>query len=409
MAIAPYTLSRLQDDVNKRIVDESGGTVTTAIITSYANEALRLVRRKWDIPSSKYVSQLIVYQDVTTYPIPDGYKTFGGLMLQEKLNDPFSVRYVREDDFWRNFPIGSVIVSDRRNGVDRSLLVNLNGSLRLNSYLLNSCDTYNGNGTWTANTASSDASGVATDTLFYRQGSGSVRFNITVGQSGNDYAEIYNSGMTAVNMSDPSVKSIGTFFVWVYLPSSTNYTSFTARWGSSTSDYYESTVTTQFSGNAFVQGWNLLGFDWTSATTTGTPDDTAIDYALFRATYPSDFTSQTGLRVDWFVMREKCITDLHYYSDNLVIDGTTLQPKDTFESATDTNSYLNVDPAFVDWILYDTMESIYTNAIVSPNGQAFYASRKADCENDLCRRFPTLSTGQITNYMETPDLQPRIN
>jgi len=409
MSIAPYTLSRLQDDVNKRIIDESGGTVTSGIITSYANEALRLVRRKWDIPSSKFISQLIVYQDVTTYAIPDGYKTFGALMLQEQINDPLSVRYVREDDFWRNFPINCVIVSDRRNGTDRSLLVNLNGALRLDSYLLNSCDTYNGNGTWTANTATSDAANVATDTLFYREGSGSVRFDIVVGQSGNDYAEIYNSTMTAVDMNNPSVKDIGTFFVWVYLPSATNYTSFTARWGSSTSDYYENTVTTQFSGNAFVQGWNLLGFDWTSATTTGTPNDQAIDYSLFRATYPSGFSSQTGLRVDWFVMREKRITDLHYYSDNLVIDGSTSLPKDTFESATDTSSYLNVDPAFVDWILYDTMESIYTNAIVSPGGQAFYAGRKADCENDICRRFPTLSTGQITNYMESPELQPRIN
>lgn len=408
MAIANYTLSRLFTDVNNRIVDESGGTVTPGIVTSLANEAVRRIRRKWELPSSKFISQLIAYQDVTEYPQPDGYKDFAAITYQEVLGDPLSIRYVTEMDFWRNYPMNNVIVSDRRNGVDRTLLVNLNGSVRLANILLNSCDAYNSNGTWVANTSTSDAANVATDTLYYRQGYGSVRFDIDVSQSVNDYAEVYNETMTAVNFNDPAVLNTGTFFVWVYLPSATNYTSFTVRWGSSNSDYYENTVTTQFGGNAFVQGWNLLGFDWTTATETGTPDNEAINYTLFRATFPSSFSDQTGLRIDWFVMREKFIADLHYYSDYLIADSSGT-PKDTFSSSTDTASYFIIDSSFVDWVLYDVMEGIYTNVHVYPTGQAFYAARKAECEDDIYRRFPTLRPAQMTNYLEVDDLQNRIN
>jgi hypothetical protein len=235
-----------------------------------------------------------------------------------------------------------------------------------------------------------------------------VKFDITVGQSVSNFAEISNSTMTAVDLSATALQDVGTMFIYVYLPSSTAYTSFTHRWGSSASDYYESTVTAQFSGAAFVQGWNLLGFDWTTATTIGTPVDTAIDYLLFRATYAASFTSQTGLRIDAITMRQKSLLNLHYYSDYLVIDsgGTA---KDTFASATDTTSYLNFDPSFVDWILYSVLESVYTNVVVYPSGVGMYSNLRAECEDDIYRRFPSQKPPQMLNYMETDDLQDRIN
>lgn len=404
MPVAQYTLSRLYDDVNKRVVDESGGTVTTGIVTSYANESLRTVQSRWDIPNTKYISQLVAYQDVTTYPNEDGYKDFSNLTLQEQLNDPLSVRYVAEPDFWRNFPTGQVVASDGRNGPNRYFLLNLNNTLSLSSQLLNSCDTYNGNGTWVASTATSDAASVATDTLYYRQGTGSVRFNITVGQSVNNYAEISNSTMTAVSLATDALQSVGTLFMWVYLPSAVNYTSFTARWGSSSANYYENTVTTQFSGNPFVQGWNLLGFDWVSATTVGTPNNLAINYTLFRATYPASFVSQTGLRIDWVIMRQKALFNKHFYSDYAVIDGTTSLPKEGFTSSTDVNSYLNMDSMLLDWVFFDVMENIYVNVIQYPSGQALYANKKLAKEDDINRRYPSQKPPVMLNYTETENI-----
>lgn len=405
----PYTLANLFDDVNKRIVDESGGTATTGIVASYANEALRNIRRKWDLPSSKYVSQLVVYDGVFAYPQPTGYKEFANLSYQQLMGDLLSHRYCIEPDFWRNLVSNQVSISDSRNGLERALLVNLNGQLNLANVNLHSCDTFNGNGTWVANTSTSDAATVATDTLYFREGSGSVKFNITVGQSVSDYAEISNSTMTAVDLSVVSVANVGTMFAWVYLPSSTAYTSFTMRWGSSDSAYYESTVTTQFSGATFVQGWNQLGFDWSTATTTGSPSNSAIDFLLFRATYAASFSSQTGLRIDQIIMRQKSLLNLHYYSDYLVIDGTTATAKETFTSATDISSYFNADPSFVDWLLYQVLEDIYTNVIIFPAGVQSYANKRLGCEEDIYRRFPSQKPGMMTNYSETDDLQSLLN
>ena len=54
------------------------------------------------------------------------------------------------------------------------------------------------------------------------------------------------------------------------------------RFGSSYSAYYQSSVTAQFTGSAFKQGWNLLGFNWNTATITGSPSTSAIDYLRFQ-------------------------------------------------------------------------------------------------------------------------------
>lgn len=403
---SPYTLSRLIEDVGKRLVDETGGTVGTDIVTSYANEALRALRRAFDLPSQKFISQLVAYNGIEKYPLPDGFKEFSNLTFQEELGDPISVRYVKEPDFWRAYPIHQVIVSDGRNGTNRSLLLNLNDTLNLSNQLIHECESFDGNGTWVADTAGSDAANVRTTTLYRR--TGSVAFDIIVGQSVNHYADIAVNGFNSVNLSAPVVAGVGTATLELTLPSAVDYTSFTMRFGSSPTDYYEVTVTTQLSGEAFVQGKNVLGFDWSTATTVGSPVDTAIDYLFVRATYPSTFTSQVGVCLNNIMMRQKVFLNLHFISDNALIDGSSGTPKDQFTSDTDTSSYLNIDSSFVDWILYTVMEDIYLNVNIYPSGQASYKEKRMRCEDDIYRRFPSDKPPIMTNYMESDDIQEQM-
>jgi hypothetical protein len=402
-----YTLQNFIDDVRRRVSDDSDGSADTPSIVSYLNEGLRRIRRKYDIPTSEEVSQLTVFNDIFSYAIPTGYKGYVRLSDQDRMNDLLNFKYTSDDDFWRNYPAGNKI-AEARDGESRKILVNISDP-QLSSILLNNCDTYNGNGTWTANTTTSDATGVATDHLQVWEGTGSVKFNIDVSQSASDYAEIYNSGLNAVDLSGDSVVGIGTLTCMVWLPSSTAFTGFTVRWGSSASVYYESTVTTQLDGAAFKQGWNTLGFSWATATTTGTPTDSAIDYLLFRATYAATMTDQTGLRVDAFYMRQPMMLDLHYSTDYLVIDGTTGSPKESFASSLDTSSYFSCDPSFTDWLLYHTLQNVFTYLVRDQMAYQLNDLRLQEAQQDLERRFPSKVPPLTYAYMDTDDIQDATN
>lgn len=45
----------------------------------------------------------------------------------------------------------------------------------------------------------------------------------------------------------------------------------TIRYGQDSGNYYEITLDTDWQGNRFVEGWNTLVFDMSTATTTGVP------------------------------------------------------------------------------------------------------------------------------------------
>lgn len=165
---------------------------------------------------------------------------------------------------------------------------------------LHTCDEFDGNGTWVADTSTSDATNVATDSIVFQVGGGSVSFDVDVSQSGNNYASISNSTMNAVDLS--GVENIATLFMWVYIPSVTNFTSVTAYWGSSSTAYWSLTATTDYNGNALVAGWNRLKFAWASATKTSTPDSSAIDYLRIDFNYAGGYADNTGFRIDQILM-----------------------------------------------------------------------------------------------------------
>ncbi len=135
--------------------------------------------------------------------------------------------------------------------------------------IINQIDNITNNGTWAV---TGTASSLALNNSNFAQGSGSLQFDITTGTGG-----IENSTMTAVDLS--AFVNQSSLFVWVYVPTGTSLTSVNLRWGSDSSNYYSSTVTTNQQGTAFVNGWNLCQFDWATATVVLSPSSSAIDYA----------------------------------------------------------------------------------------------------------------------------------
>ena len=400
-AISMYTLQNFIDFVNLRIGDSSGGTVDSALIVEYANEGLRRIRRKFDIPPSTRKKLYDVFNGVYKYAPPDGFKDLVNLNYQGTLPDDLNFERTTSNDFWRAY-LDHNRFSTSSNGLNQTLLVRLIRP-QLTNLQIQTCDTYNTDGTWLANTTTSDASNVRTDNLDFTEGTGSVSFDITVAQSVNDYAEIYNSTFSKKNLASPTVEKVGVVFTDVYLPTA-SITSALLRWGTDSSNYYVSTVTTQYDGTPFAIGWNTVGFDWVTATKVGTPTDSSIGYLLFRVAYPNTLTNQAGVKIDNIVCRERERLDLTYSSDYLVVDGITGTYKESFTSATDTSSYFVCAPAFTDWLGYHVLEQVFTYSIKDPDARALNQALMMECERDLISEHPSEKPPKTYAYMESDDL-----
>jgi hypothetical protein len=192
--------------------------------------------------------------------------------------------------------------------------------------MLHSCDGYDANGTWTA---SSDATGVRTDTSAYKESMGSVAFDSSGGAT---TVIVTNSDMSAVDLS--TYDDIGAGFLWVYLPSVP--TSMTLKWGSDASNYFSKTVTVRQNGLAFRIGWNLVAFDWVSATATGTAVTTAIDYAQLTITNPSSVANY-AYRIDALMFAKGRHMSIKYYSRYMVTDTDDNSRKADFEDGNDSS------------------------------------------------------------------------
>jgi hypothetical protein len=107
-------------------------------------------------------------------------------------------------------------------------------------------------------------------------------------------------------------------FIYLYIPVgySSLFTSFTLRRGSGASDYKQATATTQGDGTAFSDGWNFLKFDWKTATTVGSPDNTLNTYRRFGITYTSG-TAVAGCLLDSWTNALGTLYEMEYYSEYL--------------------------------------------------------------------------------------------
>lgn len=401
-----FTLQNLIDFVRRRVSDDSDGNADLPSIVEYANEGLRRNRRKFDMPPSEHKTLLDLFNGVYRYAPPAGYKDWTQITDLDRRPDGLNFERTTEPDFWRAY-LNHNYVADSRDGMSRSLLISLN-TPPLTNIQLDSCDTYNYDGTWTADTVASDAVNVATNKLDFLYGGGSVSFGIDVSQSANDYAMIYKTMASPKDLSADTIANIGVIFVDVYLPVSA-ITSMSFYWGSDNTNYYTRTVTAQWDGSPFVLGWNRVGFDWSQATSSGSPVNSAIAFLAFKVSYANTMTDQNGFKIDNIWIRQRKRVWFHWTSDYLVIDSTTLEPKEQFSSTTDTSSYFACDPAFVDWLGYHVLESVFTYLVKDADARALNSAYLKECEDKLIEMYPSNKPPITNSYMETDDLQDRLN
>lgn len=131
-------------------------------------------------------------------------------------------------------------------------------------------------------TAAGDASGLAEDTTVYYDNPASLRFNLAAnGLSG------YIQKTLTSQLDLTSYEGVGVVFLAVSLPSATAITSINLRLGNSSANYWSVTATEGFLGAWIANDFLLVALDLALATTTGTVDETAIDYVRLTFAYSS--------------------------------------------------------------------------------------------------------------------------
>jgi len=192
--------------------------------------------------------------------------------------------------------------------------------------------------------ATDDAGNFSIDNINYVKHNSSIQFDLS-GATGN--GTVLYTAVTPLDLS--YYLNQGYFFVWVYLPTASNFTDVWFAWGSSLNDYYSQTVSLTQQGTAFVDGWNLLAFPWLGATIGGWPNPKSIKDVAISFDYVG---AQTAVRVGSISCQIGAIYDIEYYSDCIFRDATT----GAFQSLiTDDSNLINLGTEAVNLMLNKTV------------------------------------------------------
>lgn len=341
------TASQLITSINKKIHGAKGKIGDDTQMYRILNEASRKLRGDVKLIGTKRTgAPILVAKDIYEYPAPSDIQFTKVIEMYDEqdvrleieatdpkhffnLRNPVLTRQQSTEIVSFQNPLGNrgdgTYAVEFRNG-SPYFLIRSYSTNRVSS-VVNTNDSYNGNGTWVA---SDDATNVRTDNQRYKEGAGSVAFDSSGGAVN---VTITNSTMTAVDLTD--LVSKGKAYVSLYIPS-TVPASVTLRWGNDASNYYQKQVTTCNNGLALVPGWNVLGFDWESATETGSVTDTLIDYVQLKITN-SSAVAITGYRLDAIRFSLGREITPKYYSRFIVTDETSSARKAEFETGGDTS------------------------------------------------------------------------
>jgi len=370
-----YTRTQLLLDVNDSLKGQLGSTQMNRLVNRAVREAINEVdmysmKRRvplsidganqipsetWGgVPATTPRASQLTEANRYEFHCPVDLKGDALVDVQRRYDKAAQYEITTPEEFQRRkFNFSSQCAIDTHSFLRKLLVSGIND---ISVAIIHNCDTYNGNGTWTAST---DAQTVTTTVDNYVEGAGAVTFNTTIGAT---TAVMTNDGFTAVDLEAYVNNSV---YLWIYIPAVTNLTSFTLKWGSSSANYYSRTVSKTHDGLSFQTGWNLLRFPWADATETGTVVDTAIDYLQLTITKTAGMLAATGWIIDRIAAQEDSLYEVVYYSDHPWQSSVGA----LLREATADGDYLNVDGVEYDLIVYKAMEIASAGPLKSDNDQ----------------------------------------
>ena len=325
-----YSVTNLKSDLSGIL----HGTRTSQItgLDNLIYRAGRQVLEDIDPQETKrYATLPQVFSDVYDYAAPSDLKGNKVIDIFVQANrypgDMMQQKYNRDFDKDKSFQLSQNFTIKFNSGA-KSLRIS---NPRLNEgVVLSMAESTTGNGTWAA---SGDASTLTDDNIYFVDGAGSLKFNLaTSGSSG----VLTNSTLNALDLTDYQNQAY--LFLYTYLPTGSDFTSVTLKWGTDASNYWSLAATTTQEGLAFQNGWNLLSYAWASATQTGTPTITDIGY--LEVTWAYNGTAQTAVRLNDIRCVNGTIMNIEYYSKFLFRNASTSAWQETI---LDDSDIINLD------------------------------------------------------------------
>lgn len=352
------TLAQLKSDITPKMKGTSIREITD--FYGVATRAANRLTSRIDPEESRRIATLAspFYDNVLDYVIPADYKRMIDIRPQANRQDqPGNSHWNQTAPRQMEERLDANSFAIRWNNMVRTIRAQ-----RLpagNVAQMDSFDSATSNGSWSAE---GDASNLAQEVLNYVEGNGSLNIDLS-GSTG--LADIVNTTAAVTDLS--LLKYKDSSFLWFYIPVgySSRFTSFTLRRGSSASLYKQASATTKADGTAFSDGWNMLRFDWNTASSSGTPDDTKNTYRRFGIAYTAGIAI-VGCLIDNWTDSLGDLYEMEYYSEYLFRDSTGATWKNMPDDDTDL---VNVGPNSYEILLTEMMIEI-TQIIRTGNARA---------------------------------------
>lgn len=332
------TVNSIINQVNSYIGDTSNDRITAAERLQYITEATVWLQTQLDNDHSIKTYSVSFFDTLFSYKLNAAVTDiFEGNALRRATTET-DIDMTRKDSRQVLTDISedsseSSYALERRDG---NLFLVINHDSKYTALLVDSFDSLTANGgTWQADATNSDATNVAINTVDGSNNTtGCLSFDVDVSQSGNNRATIHNDDLTDEDLTDQ--KDLSSWIIDMSFPIVTYLSSVTFYWGSSSSNYYSVTQTTNYDGSAFTADFlNTLKFAWLGATVTGTPDDEAINYIRIDVNYTGSQADATSYKIDNLrLVRPEKLT-FHYTSWNVGTDTTGASQLKVFTATSD--------------------------------------------------------------------------
>jgi hypothetical protein len=244
--------------------------------------AARTLAQQVDIPEASGRQAVTLYDGVFDYSAPT--TIFGGSLVdfrpqgnsRNQLDYVYKKPVLQFDRTKHYVPNGYNLTFEWKKGVGIMRVASPKPSART------IIDTMNDKDDWTA--GGSMGTIVEDETVFYDH-KPSLRFTLTGASTGTLTRTLDN----ALDIDKYEDVCVG--FLAIRTPSASDLTSIALRIGSSDSAYDEVSETEGFLGAWTAGDWLLVAFDFSGATSTGTPDWNAIDYVQVRIAHGATLTN----------------------------------------------------------------------------------------------------------------------
>lgn len=280
--MALKTVSELKNSVAAML---SGIDITNVDdLNGCLERAAKIMLQKADVPEASGIQNITLYSGVFDYACDS--KIFGtainDIRPQGISRNPSNfVTKVNQEDFDRTknfyYPSGTMSTFQYQNG---SPIIRIVAPFPKQQNVIDSMNATTG---WVA---TGNATGLVQDVTNFYQSPASLRFSLTSGTGTLTKTE---------NSTNLSVyQNVGVAFLAIQMPSTataTNLTSIELRLGSSSSNYNSVIATTGFLGSWVAGNWILVAFDFSTATTVGSPTWGAITYVDLIFTISGNITN----------------------------------------------------------------------------------------------------------------------